>query len=233
LAEMPLATANFTQSASTAARTSSAASRGLSHADRARSGTAAPGRDSAKYPIRRATTEVDALAPATQRLSPGLRGAVQVARTRWIICPRLRRVRPGRDDVQAAGQHETADTTLGRRLGDVVGADHVDRQELFPRGGRIGHRGQVHHGVDARERYPAGPGVAHVQRTDSVTSREVCTLHVPVRRKQRSDRPSDTASSPRDHDPTGCLRRHRPHATDVRASPGPAGALTMCPSWIR
>jgi hypothetical protein len=45
-------------------------------------------------------------------------------------------------------------------------------------------------------------------RTDSVTSREVRTLHVPVRRKQRSYRLSDAASSPRDHDPTGCLRRH-------------------------
>src|SRR5438552_282213 len=40
---MRLAGVNVTQFASTAARTGSAASRGLSHADRARSGTAGPG----------------------------------------------------------------------------------------------------------------------------------------------------------------------------------------------
>jgi hypothetical protein len=140
-------------------------------------------------------------------------------------------VRHGRDDVQAAGQHQPADTTLGGRLGDVVGPDHVDRQKLFPRGGRIRHRGKAHHGVDARERCAAGLGVAHVERTDSVASREVRTVHVPVRRQQRSDRMSDAAGSPRDHDSTRCLRRHGQNATEVRTPA--AEALTTCRSRIR
>jgi hypothetical protein len=58
-----LATANFTPSASTAARTSCTRP-AAQHADRSLAGVARVGRSSAKYPIRTATTEVEVLAAA-------------------------------------------------------------------------------------------------------------------------------------------------------------------------
>lgn len=54
----------------------------------------------------------------------------------WLITfPELCFASYGGDGVQAAGQHKPADAASGGGLGNVVGAQHIGGQQLFP-GGR-------------------------------------------------------------------------------------------------